>query len=98
VRSIIHDIALALGSTAHVVKLTRTRQGQFALEPSNAVPDSAEASTEVGCVEWTLLEAAIKAMEESKKGGSGTTAVEQERDAEGLLAWEADLLSKCQEV
>lgn len=33
VRSIIHDIGLALGSSAHVVKLTRTRQGEFALNP-----------------------------------------------------------------
>ncbi|RSH94597.1 hypothetical protein EHS25_004401 [Saitozyma podzolica] len=31
VRSIIHEIGLALGSAAHVVKLTRTRQGEFSL-------------------------------------------------------------------
>lgn len=92
-RSIVHDIALALGSSAHVVKLTRTRQGQFALSPSGTVPESTETPTVVGCVEWTLLEKAIKAMDDAKKGE--TTP---ERDAEGLLAWEADLLSKCQEV
>ncbi|GAA6021875.1 hypothetical protein JCM10207_004527 [Rhodosporidiobolus poonsookiae] len=36
IRSIVHDIGLALGSAAHVVKLTRTRQGEFALEPEPA--------------------------------------------------------------
>lgn len=43
VRSIVHDIGLAIGSAAHVVKLTRTRQGQFTLEP-----ESAESTTEDG--------------------------------------------------
>ncbi|BGO89096.1 hypothetical protein NBRC10512_003841 [Rhodotorula toruloides] len=36
IRSIVHDIGLALGSVAHVVKLTRTRQGEFVLEPPSA--------------------------------------------------------------
>ncbi|KAJ9119767.1 hypothetical protein QFC22_003477 [Naganishia vaughanmartiniae] len=31
VRSIVHDLALSIGSAAHVVTLTRTRQGRFAL-------------------------------------------------------------------
>lgn len=31
VRSIVHDIGIALGSAAYVVKLTRTRQGEFTL-------------------------------------------------------------------
>lgn len=35
VRSIVHDIGLAIGSAAHVVKLTRTRQGQFGLTPQD---------------------------------------------------------------
>ncbi|GAA5979621.1 hypothetical protein JCM10908_002985 [Rhodotorula pacifica] len=36
IRSIVHDIGLALGSAAHVVKLTRTRQGEFVLDPPGA--------------------------------------------------------------
>lgn len=36
IRSIVHDIGLALGSAAHVVKLTRTRQGEFVLDPPRA--------------------------------------------------------------
>lgn len=35
VRSIINDIAIALGSSAFVVKLTRTRQGEFTLNPDS---------------------------------------------------------------
>ena len=41
VRSIIHDIALALGSVAHVVVLSRTRQGDFTLTSPAAVPPPA---------------------------------------------------------
>lgn len=41
VRSIIHDIAAALGSVAHVVLLSRTRQGEFTLEPPVGVPPPA---------------------------------------------------------
>lgn len=33
VRSIVHDLAHALGSAAHVVSLSRTRQGEFAVGP-----------------------------------------------------------------
>lgn len=33
VRSIVHDLAHAVGSAAHVVSLTRTRQGDFAVGP-----------------------------------------------------------------
>jgi len=47
VRSIVHDIGLALGCGAHVVTLTRTRQGEFTLYPeakdelvTAAVPDA----------------------------------------------------------
>lgn len=31
IRSLVHDIGLAVGSAAHMVKLVRTRQGEFAL-------------------------------------------------------------------
>lgn len=38
VRSIVHDVAQAVSSLAHVVVLTRTRQGEFAMEAGNVVP------------------------------------------------------------
>jgi tRNA pseudouridine55 synthase len=49
VRSIVHDIGLALGCGAHVVKLTRTRQGEFVLrgdEEELAAIDDIKAAVE----------------------------------------------------
>jgi tRNA pseudouridine55 synthase len=51
VRSIVHDLAHAVGSAGHVVTLTRTRQGQFSLEPTDGV---------LGCVPWDVFERAAK--------------------------------------
>lgn len=49
VRSIIHDLAHTLGSAGHVVTLTRSRQGQYALEPGEG---------DHGCVPWELFQKA----------------------------------------
>jgi len=143
VRSIVHDLGLALGSAAHVVKLTRTRQGEFVLDPPEASTvlsaggeepaasaagegavdgaegEAAKADGEAaaagdgasepapapaapveldtftgGCVEWTLLEAALQAQDEAKKSGKEVEG----RDEDGWLEWERDLLSKCKEL
>ncbi|GAA5886803.1 hypothetical protein JCM5296_006408 [Sporobolomyces johnsonii] len=122
IRSIIHDLGLALGTTAHVVKLTRTRQGEFALnapapapaaaaaattttgEPAPPAAASAEENTSepnhgAGCVEWTLLAAAIERLEQAKKDGKDALeSLERERDAEGWLEWEREVLRRCKEV
>lgn len=45
VRSIIHDIGLALGSAAHVVTLTRTRQKQFALYGDEVALEASSTAT-----------------------------------------------------
>jgi len=47
VRSIVHDLAHALGSAGHVVTLTRSRQGRFALEPTE--------ESDLGCVPWDVF-------------------------------------------
>lgn len=52
VRSIVHDVGHAVGSAAHVVTLTRSRQGRFALEPTE--PE------DIGCVPWETFEKATK--------------------------------------
>ncbi|GLB34884.1 putative pseudouridylate synthase 4 [Lyophyllum shimeji] len=49
VRSIVHDLAHALGSAGHVVTLTRSRQGRFALEPTEE---------DRGCVPWDVFQRA----------------------------------------
>ncbi|GJE90731.1 pseudouridine synthase [Phanerochaete sordida] len=53
VRSIVHDLGHAVGSAAHVVTLTRSRQGRFALEPT------AEDNS-LGCVPWEVFEKAVE--------------------------------------
>ncbi|WVQ94632.1 tRNA pseudouridine(55) synthase [Kwoniella sp. CBS 9459] len=45
VRSIVHDIGVALGCGAHVVKLTRTRQGEFSLYGDEAALASTSTSS-----------------------------------------------------
>lgn len=51
VRSLVHDLAHALGSAGHIVTLTRTRQGRFALEPSG--------EDDRPCIPWTVFERAL---------------------------------------
>ncbi|KAJ7446835.1 pseudouridylate synthase 4 [Mycena galericulata] len=61
VRSIVHDLAHELGSAGHVVTLSRTRQGRFALE-----------ATEEGdreCVPWEVFEKATTDVGEVDEDG-----------------------------
>lgn len=48
VRSIVHDLAHALGSAGHVVTLTRSRQGRFVLEPTE--------EEDRQCVPWEVFQ------------------------------------------
>lgn len=68
VRSIVHDLGHAVGSAAHVVTLTRSRQGRFTLEPTE-VGDR-------GCVSWDVLKAATEDV--GSTGGDGDAAWERE--------------------
>ncbi|KAI0306313.1 pseudouridylate synthase 4 [Multifurca ochricompacta] len=68
VRSIVHDLAHALNSAGHVVTLTRSRQKDYVLEP-----------TEEGdrrCVPWEVFEAAME--DAGDKDTDGLTAWERE--------------------
>jgi len=67
VRSLVNDLARAVGSAGHVVTLTRMRQGRFALEPT---------SNELGCVPWEIFDKALK--EPSKVDDQGWTEWERE--------------------
>lgn len=62
VRSIVHDVAAALSSAAFVVKLERTRQGDFVLDPDR--PDVPEAKA---CIAWSVLKDAITAPKDKEK-------------------------------
>jgi len=50
VRSIVHDLAHAVGSAGHVVTLTRSRQGRFVLNPIE--------EGDRGCVPWEVFQRA----------------------------------------
>lgn len=98
VRSLVHDIGIALGSAAHVVELIRTRQGQYALDPAAAHTVEGEDSKESlqATVPWSVLEEGIEQMKAKKQkrpaGGEATdgqTAPEAEStDSEAMPAWE----------
>ncbi|GAA6010835.1 hypothetical protein JCM11491_004558 [Sporobolomyces phaffii] len=102
IRSVIHDLGIALGSCAHVVKLTRTRQGQFSLDPAADEAAAKEGKALKGCVEWTLLERAIERQDKVKKGSEEVKAeLDKEREAEGsdgYLEWERAILNACETV
>lgn len=61
VRSIVHDLGHALGSAAHVVTLTRSRQGRFTLDP---IEDGDQV-----CVPWEVFEKAAKDVGEPDADG-----------------------------
>lgn len=68
VRSIVHDLAHALGSAGHVVTLTRSRQKDYALEPS--------LDGDHRCVPWEVFEAAME--DAGERDADGWTAWERE--------------------
>lgn len=101
VRSVVHDLGVAVGSAAHVVVLTRLRQGQFVLDLGDGTryngepnPTSAEQLGETGkgsvtdgypCVDWNILENAVLKWENDE---------EIEVDEEGWAEWEREILLK----
>jgi len=68
VRSIVHDLGLALGSAAHVVTLTRSRQGRFTLDPG--------AGEDKSCVPWDVFDKALE--DEGDRGEDGWKSWERE--------------------
>ena len=87
VRSIVHDVGHAVDSAAHVVVLTRTRQGEFVLDNEAADQDLEQepGKKTKPCVDWSILEDAIK----QKESGE-----ELEVDEDGWTAWEREILLK----
>ncbi|KAJ8517556.1 hypothetical protein ONZ45_g5258 [Pleurotus djamor] len=64
VRSLVHDLAHSLGSAGHVVTLTRSRQGRFALEPQEE-----DGNPQFGCVPWEVFQDASKSPGEADADG-----------------------------
>lgn len=69
VRSIVHDLAHELNSAAHVVTLTRSRQGNF-------VTDKA-VEGDIPCVPWEVFQRALEESE-GKKDDDGWSEWERE--------------------
>lgn len=88
VRSIVHDIARAVDSAAHVVELVRTRQGQFALDPLSASTVEGEDSKEPlhGVVRWSVIENGIAELKQQEQ------KEEMETDKDETLPWEDAIL------
>ncbi|KAF5315629.1 hypothetical protein D9611_004764 [Ephemerocybe angulata] len=59
VRSIVHDLAHAVGSAGHVVTLSRTRQGRFAINPAG--------EGDYGCIPWETIEKATSEIDSDTK-------------------------------
>lgn len=92
VRSIIHDLGAACGSAAHVVRLIRTRQGQFSLGhgpvADGASVEDSQVSLPGNCIPWSVFEQGLAELEAARKGTPET------KDDEGLREWERVLLSQ----
>ncbi len=89
-RSIVHDLAIAAGSAAHVQTLTRTRQGEWSIDSSPAHAQSdAKQIVPGNCIEWKLFADAIADMQREKSDASYRSP----RDDDGLRAWERQLLN-----
>ena len=84
VRSIVHDIAIALGSSAFVVKLTRTRQGEFTLNDDPIV------ASNIPVVESVAVVDEAAPAEASTSDAAVTAAVEEPLPnlAGGCIDWE----------
>ena len=93
VRSIIHDIGIAIGSAAHVVALIRTRQGPFALDRLNVIRADVENPSETihRVVPWGVLDDAVKSLSAPKQENE-TEAV----DGEMHSTWEKAILQALQ--
>ncbi|KAH9811579.1 pseudouridine synthase [Melampsora americana] len=83
VRTIVHDIGKAVSSAATVVSLTRTRQGEFALQADQELHPGTNG---LGCIEWDVFERAIQAERDG--------AIEARSEEDGLLEWERELLKR----
>jgi len=98
VRSIVHDLAHSLGSAGHVVTLTRTRQGEYALEPDASAGD-------FECVSWDVFQRASSGMPTASATEPGTTDTDQEIseepgevDEDGWKEWEREVIKRLQVV
>lgn len=91
VRTIVHDIALAVDSAAHVVELIRTRQGQFALDPldtSSTVEGKDSTEPLHSVVPWSVIEDGVAELRKQDKKDE----MQAEADKDEMSPWEAAIV------
>lgn len=89
VRSLVHDIANAVDSAAHVVELVRTRQGPFALDPTTSSTVDGEDTNDPlhGVVSWKVLEDGIKHLKIPAQDSDNV-----ETNSDTMSDWEAAIV------
>jgi tRNA pseudouridine55 synthase len=95
VRSLVHDIGMALGSAAHVVTLTRTRQGKYNLASAStqATSEGQDSATAVdrlelmdgNCIKWEVFERAFQRAENEEGEGTEPKGEEWEEWEQAII-------------
>lgn len=85
VRSIVHDIGLALGCGAHVVKLTRTRQGEFVLHGDEEELSKIDAAAATRALEASKMK--VEDEEEAANGASASSEANPVGPTTGCIPW-----------
>lgn len=106
VRSVVHDLAHAVGSSGHVVTLTRTRQGRFALDQKVVEDTKAEdvKAEEEGSTSASKAKADPESVLESERGCVPWAVFERaivnpgEVDADGWTEWEREVIERLEVV
>ena len=85
VRSVAHDLGHALGSAAHVVTLTRSRQGRFCLELANGPGTNAEIKSPSSGSETIVPSTSASQVENTPKADSSEPkqTSKKDEDSEG---------------
>lgn len=98
IRTIVHEIGQKLNSAAHVVKLTRTRQGQWIVPGYERKLNETTLLREA--IEWEVLEKAISEFHEGENAKKRKTengqsqSTEKIHDGENLQEWEKLILER----
>ncbi|KAL5635385.1 hypothetical protein ACGC1H_004242 [Rhizoctonia solani] len=98
VRSIVHDIGMALGSAAHVVTLTRTRQGKYNLASAQGEASQSPVSPGVdrpelmdgNCIKWEVFERALVLAEDKEETPKSEGEEWEEWEQAILQSWSED--------
>ncbi|MCO5565708.1 hypothetical protein L7F22_019382 [Adiantum nelumboides] len=98
IRTIVHEVGQKLNSAAHVVKLTRTRQGQWVVPGYERSTNDAAYLREA--IEWEVLEKAISEYHEGESTKKRKTengqiqSINNEQDGQELQEWEKLILER----